>query len=67
MRSVSATASYTYLEVRIPFVNSELVDVFHRLGQVEEEAFSEEGTYIAGFVPTRYADRFGEFELIQSD
>ena len=56
--SVSATARYTYLEVCIPFANSELVDVFHRLGQVEEEGYSEAGTLIAGFVPSRYAERF---------
>lgn len=56
--SVSATARYTYLEVCIPFAKSELVDVFHRLGQVEEEGYTAEGTTIAGFVPTRYAERF---------
>ncbi len=56
--AVSATARYTYLEVCIPFAKSELVDVFHRLGQVENEDYTAEGTSIAGFVPTRYADRF---------
>ena len=56
--ALSATTRYSYLEVCIPFVNSELVDVFHRLGQVEAETYSEEGTAIAGFVPSRYAERF---------
>lgn len=58
---LSTTALYTYLEVCIPYVNSDLVDVFHRLGQVEDERFTEEGTSIAGYVPSRYADRFMEF------
>ncbi len=55
---VSATARFTYLEVCIPFTNSDLVNVFHRLGQVEEESYTEAGTMISGFVPSRYADRF---------
>jgi GTPase len=55
---VSATARFSYLEVCIPFTNSDLVNVFHRLGQVEDESYSEAGTMIAGFVPSRYADRF---------
>ncbi|MEZ4520142.1 MAG: GTPase HflX [Thermomicrobiales bacterium] len=59
--ALSSTALYTYLEVCIPYANSDLVDVFHRLGQVEEEDYTEEGTAISGFVPTRYADRFSEF------
>lgn len=59
--AVSSTARYTYLEVCIPFENHELVDVFHRLGQVEEEGYSEAGTTIAGFVPNRYADRFSPY------
>jgi GTP-binding protein HflX len=61
--ALSATANYTYLEVCIPYTNSDLVDVFHRLGQVEEEEFREEGTRICGFVPTRFADRFSEYSL----
>lgn len=59
--TLSATALYTYLEVCIPYANSDLVDVFHRLGQVEEEQFTEDGTAIAGYVPARYADRFLQF------
>ncbi|CAN5484559.1 GTPase HflX [soil metagenome] len=58
---LSSTALYTYLEVCIPFANSDLVDVFHRLGQVEDESYTEEGTSIEGYVPSRYADRFMEF------
>ena len=61
--ALSATASYTYLEVSIPYTNSDLVDIFHRLGQVEEERFTEDGTAIAGFVPIRFADRFRQFEF----
>jgi hypothetical protein len=49
--------------VCIPYASSELVDVFHRLGQVEEEHFREDGTIIMGFVPIRFADRFSQYEL----
>ncbi len=64
---ISATAQYEYLEVCIPYQNSELVDIFHRLGQVEEEHFLEQGTCIAGFVPTRFADRFSEYAIESSE
>lgn len=62
-RSISSSASYTYLDVLIPFARSELVDLFHRIGQIEEETFNEEGTVLSGFVPGRYRDRFQEFEV----
>jgi GTP-binding protein HflX len=65
--ALSATANYTYLEVCIPYASSDLVDVFHRLGQVEEEEFREEGTLISGFVPTRFAERFSQYELEPAD
>ncbi|HLT17813.1 MAG TPA: GTPase, partial [Thermomicrobiales bacterium] len=61
--TLSATASYTYLEVCIPYTNADLVDVFHRLGQVEDEVYRENGTLITGFVPSRFAERFREFAL----
>lgn len=61
--ALSTTAAYTYLEVCIPYTNTELVDVFHRLGQVEEEEYREDGTLITGFVPTRFVERFREYAL----
>jgi GTP-binding protein HflX len=59
--AMSSTARYTYLEVCIPYTRSDLVDVFHRLGQVENEDYTEVGTTITGFIPTRYAQRFSRF------
>jgi GTPase len=61
--ALSSTRSYVYLEVRIPYANSDLVDVFHRLGQVEHEEFKEDGTVVAGFVPARLQPQFEPFEV----
>jgi GTP-binding protein HflX len=61
--ALSATRHYVYLEVRIPYSNSDLVDVFHRLGQVEREEFKEDGTEVAGFVPARLQPQFEPFEV----
>ena len=61
--AVSDTSLFVYLEVTIPYARTDLVDVFHRLGQVETEDYTELGTSIAGFIPTRYAARFGRFSV----
>ena len=61
--AVSATSLYVYLEVSIPYARTDLVDVFHRLGQVEAEEYTEAGTTIAGFIPNRYAARFSRYSV----
>ena len=65
--AVSASSNYVYLEVRIPYSSSELVNVFHRLGQVESEEYDEEGTRLAGFLPTRFGARFAPYTTDPQD
>lgn len=56
--AVSGTARYLYVEVLIPYERTKLVDVFHRLGQVEQEDYRADGTWIAGYIPARHVRRF---------
>ena len=42
----------------IPYARTELVNLFHREGQVGEIDFGEEGTTISGQLPPRLLDRF---------
>ncbi len=60
--AISSSSSYAYLDVLIPYDRSELVDLFHRVGQIEDERFCEEGTVLGGFVPERYRERFDGFQ-----
>lgn len=60
---VSALAYYTYVEVRIPYSETQLVDVFHRRGQVESEEYQESGTCISGHLPRKLVSRFEPYLL----
>ncbi len=42
----------------IPFDRTELVDLFHKLGRVNDHAYDERGTTLHGELPARYLDRF---------
>jgi GTP-binding protein HflX len=44
--------------VTIPYARAELVNLFHREGQVGETEFGEDGTTISGQLPPRLLDRF---------
>ena len=60
--SLNATAAP--LEVRIPYVESELVDLFRRRGVVESEEFTDEGVLLRGRLPARYRARFERYLLV---
>ena len=47
-----------WIEVRIPFEESELVDLFRRKGAVESETHVAEGTVLSGRIPARYLGQF---------
>lgn len=59
--TVAKSRNRVQLDVRIPFDRSELVNLFHRAGQVELEEFSEEGTHMVGMVPARVSRQFEPF------
>jgi GTP-binding protein HflX len=46
---------------RIPYARSDLVEVFHREGQVASTDFTEDGTTICGQLPPRLVARFRPF------
>lgn len=59
--TVAASRDRVRMEVCIPYDRSELVNLFHRAGQVEVEEFVEAGTWISGLIPTRISGRFEPF------
>lgn len=56
--TVARSRNRVHLDVCIPYDRSELVNLFHRAGQVELEEYGEHGTRIAGMVPSRVSARF---------
>jgi GTP-binding protein HflX len=46
------------LDVLIPYQAGDLVDLFHRRGQVREEGYTEQGTVIRGRLPARLVRHF---------
>lgn len=59
--TVASSRDRVRVEVCIPYDRSELVNLFHRAGQVEVEEFGEEGTRISGLIPSRISSRFEPF------
>jgi GTP-binding protein HflX len=59
--TVARSRNRVQLDVCIPYDRSELVNLFHRSGQVEVEEFGEDGTRIVGMVPARVSGQFEPF------
>ncbi len=59
--TVARSRNRVQLDVCIPYDRSELVNLFHRAGQVEVEEFGENGTRIVGMVPARVSSQFEPF------
>lgn len=51
------------ITVHIPFQRQELVQLFHRRGQVEREDYSSSGTTLQGRVPAALVNRFRPFAV----
>ena len=49
------------IEVRIPYDQSKLVDLFRRRGAVDAEEHTAEGTVLRGKIPRRYLWRFAAY------
>jgi GTP-binding protein HflX len=49
------------VDLVIPFSDAKLLDLFHRVGEVEDQSFSERGTEIVGRIPERLLPRFQRF------
>lgn len=61
--TVARSRSRVRIEVCIPYDRSELVNLFHRAGQVENEEFRDDGTHLTGMVPARVSRRFEPYIL----
>lgn len=59
--TVARSKNRVRLDVCIPYDRSELVNLFHRAGQVELEEHNEHGTRLTGMVPARVSARFEPF------
>jgi GTP-binding protein HflX len=51
------------MQVMIPFSRSELVELFHRRGRVDQEKHEDEGTFIAGRIPHALRAYYTPFTL----
>ncbi len=63
MMDDSLNAQSPEVEVRIPYGNSELVDLFRRRGAVDAEEHTAEGTLLRGRIPRRYEWRFEPYRV----
>ena len=53
------------MEASIPYARSELVDLFHRLGRVEETRYDEQSSILIGVLPERALNSFSPFVAIR--
>jgi GTP-binding protein HflX len=56
--SLEEEADFVVVTGTIPFDKTELVDLFHKLGRVEDHAYDEHGTTVTGQLPRRALGRF---------
>jgi GTPase len=54
-------ASMEAIQVLIPYDKSELVELFHRRGRVEQEEHRPEGTFIAGRIPRSLQGYYAQY------
>ena len=50
------------VDLIIPFADAKLLDLFHRVGEVEDQRFGEDGTQIVGRIPEGLLPRFERFQ-----
>jgi GTPase len=54
-------ASMEEIQIIIPYTKSELVELFHRRGRVEQEEHRSDGTFIAGRIPRSLLGYFAQY------
>ena len=65
--ALEAESDFVPVSLNAPFVRSDLVDRFHRVGRVEETSFDESGTTLTGYLPAQELGRFAPFVVQRSD
>jgi len=59
--AVGDASGFARVNVCIPYDRTELVNLFHRAGQIETESFEADGTHLIGTLPERLRSRFEPF------
>jgi GTP-binding protein HflX len=54
-------AKFVAVTATFPFDRTDLVDLFHKLGRVEDHAYDEHGTTVTGVLPQHELGRFAEW------
>jgi len=62
--AVEVEADVVAVTMTAPFVRSDLVDLFHRLGRVDETRYDESGTTVVGHLPTADLGRFTPYAVV---
>jgi len=65
--ALETESDFVPVSLNAPFVRSDLVDRFHRVGRVEETSFDESGTTLIGYLPARELGRFAPYVAQRQD
>ena len=57
-------ARFISVRLSVPFARTDLVDLFHRTGRVEQSRFDESGTTIFGQIPAAAVGRFSPYLVV---
>ena len=59
--ALEAEAQFVPVVLTAPFSRSDLVDLFHRLGRVDDTEFTEAGSRLCGHLPQAEVGRFAPY------
>ncbi|HEX3723021.1 MAG TPA: GTPase HflX [Nitrolancea sp.] len=58
---LSGGRRYVDVNLLVPFGDARMLDLFHRVGQVKDQSFSENGTEVSGRLPERLLPQFSQY------
>ena len=65
-RAIEADAGFVPVTLAVPFARTDLVDLFHRTGRVEQTRHDETGTSIDGSLPAAELGRFAPYVAVRT-
>ncbi len=63
---LSEQGAFVDLQVLVPYTETQLVDLFHRRGHVDDAIYREDGTLISGRIPKNLAAHFEPYKTTTS-
>ncbi|TVR72832.1 MAG: GTPase HflX [Sphaerobacteraceae bacterium] len=63
---LSEQGAFVDLQVLVPYTETQLVDLFHRRGHVDDAIYREDGTLISGRIPKNLAAHFEPYKTTSS-